>query len=166
MMTVKPCDKYHAVLEDKDVFRGADGKSVFKIYYMSIIGRDDPTKTEWPKCDMSRESFVGGLENLEGLEGVGFITAFPHITKVFRFDPQRESIMNVRSWRTPDMTPLDLARAEGYMEFACLAEGVVAGHEFAFWAEAESVEKYLEKRSSFADGRIVRSDKLLAYWQQ
>lgn len=164
MLPVGRCDSYHAARSGEDVFRGKDGKSVFKVYYVDIIGRSDPSRTVWAECGRTRESFLSGLAETEGVEGVGFVTAFPHITKAFRFGPERETILNVRAWTTADMSPIDLGRGEGYVEFACLAEALIAGEEYAFWAEADSVEAYLEKWSRFQDGPIARNDKLSAYW--
>ena len=37
--------------------------------------------------------FLARLAGTEGVEGVGFVTAFPHITKVFRYAPKAEILM-------------------------------------------------------------------------
>ena len=51
------------------------------------------------------------------------------------------------------------------MEFACLAEALIAADEYGFWAEAATVEDYLVRWSAFKEGPIVRHDKLLRYWE-
>ena len=164
MQPVKPCDTYHAVSAGKDVLRGADGKTVLKVYFINIIGRSDPSKVVWAECGLAKEDFLKALAETDGAEGVGFVTAFPHITKVFRYGPEAETVVNVRAWSTKDMAPLDLSRSDGYVEFACLAEALIAADEYRLWAEAESVAAYLEKWSDWADGPIVRHDKLGVYW--
>jgi hypothetical protein len=103
---------------------------------------------------------------VETAAGVGFITAFPHIAKVFRFGPEVETNCHVRAWSTPQMQPLDLARGEGYVEFACFAEAAVAAEEFAHWAAAKSVEDYLAKWAVSADWPVARNDKLMEYWRR
>lgn len=165
MFAVKPCNTYHAVLSGTDMLRLPNGKSVFKVYFVDIVGRKDPARTVWDQCGFSRQDFLASLAKQQGIEGVGFIVAFPHITKVFRFGPEMETVLNVRGWNTKDMSPLNLSRTEGYVEFACLAEAAIAAEEYAFWAEADSVEDYLTHWSAFKDGPVARHDKLLAYWK-
>jgi len=65
---------------------------------------------------------------------------------------------------TRELKPLDLARSEGYMEFACLAEAAIAAEEFAHWAASESVEEYLSRWAISANWPVARNDKLAAYW--
>jgi hypothetical protein len=165
MQPVQQCATYHAVSSGRELFRGADGKTALKVYYFDIIGRPDPARTVWKLCGLNRADFLSALGRAEAADGIGFVTAFPHISKVFRFDPQREIIMNVRAYATPQMKPLDLARGEGYMEFACLAEALVAAEEFAFWAEAKTVEEYLGLWSTVDDCLIAVNDKLMSYWK-
>lgn len=76
-----------------------------------------------------------------------------------------EIVVNVRAWNTRELTPLDLGRSDGYVEFACLAEAMLAADEFRFWAEAQSVEAWLAQWSDYAGGPVREKDKLLAYWQ-
>ena len=63
-----------------------DGKSVFKIHYISIMGRDKPELYEWEHSPFTQldfeQFFLSGAH-----EGIGFVTAFPHISKIFRFSP-------------------------------------------------------------------------------
>jgi len=164
MQPVQPCGTYHAVSAGKDLFRSPDGKTVLKVYYFDIIGRPEPARTVWDLCGLSKKDFLASLAKAAGAEGIGFVTAFPHITKVFRYGPDREIIVNARAYATPGMKPLDLARGEGYVEFACMAEALVAAEEFAFWAEARTVAEYLERWSAVRDCPIAAHDKLLAYW--
>jgi hypothetical protein len=174
MQPVKPCNTYHAVLSSHELWRGADGKSAFKVYFCDIVGRKEPARTVWAQCglakaDSSSEAlakvdFLKGLGKIESAEGVGFVTAFPHVMKVFRFGPEAETNCNVRGWSTMDLKPLDLARSDGYVEFACYAEAAIAAEEFAYWAAAKSVEEYLGRFCRSADWPVAQNDKLAAYW--
>ena len=164
MLPLKPANPYHAVIGSRDLVRGADGKTAFKVYFVDIIGRADPTRTEWDKCGLRKDAFLAALAKTDGIEGVGFITAFPHITKAFRCGPESEIVMNVRAWNTRDMSRLDLARSDGYVEFACLAEAMIGADEFQFWAQADSVAAYLAQWSSYTGGPVARRDKLMQYW--
>ena len=165
MQPLKPANPYHAVICDRRLFRGADGLTAFKVYFVDIIGRKDPSRTEWDKCGLSRDQFMASLSGVAGLEGVGLMTAFPHITKAFRFGPESEVVLNVRAWNTKGMTPLDLGRSDAYAEFACLAEAMLAADEFALWAKAASVVEYLAQWSSYAGGPVSSRDKLTTYWR-
>ena len=46
-MKVAPCRTYHAKTVGRSVLRMPDGKSVFKVYYISVVGRDRPELYEW-----------------------------------------------------------------------------------------------------------------------
>jgi hypothetical protein len=164
MQCIKPCNTYHAVLNSRELCRLADGKSVFKVYFIDIIGRKELVGTVWAQSGMSVKDFPARLARTDGVEGVGFITAFPHITKVFRFGPEAETVMNVSAWDTRSMAPISLSRSQGYVEFACLAEAAIAADEYNAWARTRTVDEYLQQWSSFADGPIARHDKLLKYW--
>jgi len=164
MLPVKSCNPYHGIVSDRAVSRGADGKTVFKVYFVDIIDRSDPSKTEWAHCGLAKDDFLASLESTECLEGIGCITAFPHITKAFRFGPEAEIVMNVHAWSTMDMSPIDLARSDGYVEFACLAEAVLAADEYRFWADAETVADYLECWSDYTDAPVLSNSKLREYW--
>ncbi len=164
MQPIKPCNTYHAVLSSRELYRGADGKSAFKVYFCDIVGRKEPARTVWAQCGLAKADFLKGLAKVESAEGVGFVTAFPHVTKVFRFGPEAETNCNVRCWSTKDLKPLELARGDGYMEFACFAEAAIAAEEFASWAAAKSVEEYLGRWCRAADWPIARNDKLAEYW--
>jgi len=165
MLTIEPTRTYHAVLSGTDVLRGKDGKTVFKVYYVDIIGRDEPERYEWDKCNLSKDELLSKLTDVEGIEGVGFITAFPHVMKAFRFAPENEIVLNVRAWHTADLEPLDLSRLGDYVEFACLAEAEIAADEYRSWAQAETVEEYLEQWCPYGEGPIVKNDKLQDYWE-
>ena len=164
MLPIQPCNTYHGVLSSRELYRGADGKSAFKVYFCDIIGRKEPARTVWAQCGLTKADFLKSLDRVATAEGVGFVTAFPHITKVFRFGPEVETNCHVRAWSTKDMKPLDLARGEGYAEFGCFAEAAIAAEEFANWAAAESVEEYLGRWCLSADWPVARNDKLAAYW--
>lgn len=164
-MKIETCRPYRA--EDAGRVRIAmpDGRSVFKVYYVSITGRDDPARYEWGKAPLGRGEFERQFA-ASGLEGVGFVTAFPHITKVFRFAPSSETVLHVRALETASLAPLNLDRGGGWVEFACYAEALLANDEYRCWAAAPSVEAYLEAWSSFSEGPIALHSKLLRYWAQ
>ena len=164
MQTINPCSTYHAVLNGKSLCRPFDGKSAFKVYFIDVIGRKEPVRTVWALSGMRTEDFPLRLARTAGVEGIGFVTAFPHITKVFRFGPEAETVMNVRAWETRSMTPVGLGRSQDYVEFACLAEAAIAADEYNAWARTRTVEEYLHQWSSFTDGPVTRHDKLLEYW--
>jgi hypothetical protein len=164
-MQINSCRPYRSQTTQRSLLRLADGISVFKIYYLSIVGRDDPTKYEWEHSPLTIEDFETRL--LAGdTEGVGFITAFPHIAKVFRFAPSMETVLHVRAFHTADLAPLDLAREDGYVEFACYAEAAIAAEEYHAWAKAATVEEYLAFRSDFDDGPVASHRKLAEYWRR
>lgn len=163
MLQIKPCRPYHARAAGRELLKGADGKSVYKIYFVDIIGRKEAKRYEWDRCGRSRADFVSALAATHP-EGIGFVIAFPHIIKVFRFSPEAEILLNVRGLWTKDLSTASLERDEGYVEFACLAEALIAADEYRFWAEAATVEAYLELWSRFEEGRIVGHGKLARYW--
>jgi hypothetical protein len=162
-MQVKPCRTYHAKTVGRSVLRMPDGKSVFKVYYISVIGRDRPELYEWEHASRTAKdferAFVAGSH-----EGVGFVIAFPHVTKVYRFSPEGETILDVREFDTEGMTDRDCSRSGGYHELACYAEAALAADEYRAWAEAGSVNEYLNLRSDAADFPVVNNAKLTAYW--
>ena len=164
-MNIKSCRPYHSQTTQRDLLRLADGKSAFKVYYVSIVGRDDPAKYEWEYSPLTIEDFESRLVTAGEIEGVGFITAFPHITKVFRFAPSMETVLHVRAFNTADLSPLDLAREDGYMEYACYAEAAIAADEYHAWAKAAAVEEYLAFRSGFDDGPVASQSKLAVYYR-
>jgi len=162
MMRIAPCRPYHSRTERTGLLRLPDGRSVFKVYYISIIGRDNPAAYEWPHCPLTYAGVEAALASC-GLEGVGFITAFPHILKVFRFAPSMETVLHVRAVATATLAPLDLVREDGYTEFACYAEAAIAAEEYHAWAQAEDVAAYLQFFSQFHQGPIRQHGKLAAY---
>ena len=164
-MQIKPCQPYQAILAGTLLARGSDNKSAFKIYYISIIGRAEPERYEWPAGKEAKNQFAGRFRK-KSFEGIGFVTAFPHITKLFRFSPAAETVLDVRAFRTSDLSPLDLGRAENYLEFACYAEALLAAGEYRLWARTKTVTEYLSAFSSLADGKIVSSTKLAEYFGQ
>ena len=164
MQNVPPCKSYHAVCDDRRRLDGPDGRSRFKVYFVDIIGREDPARTVWADSGMDKDRFLNDLAATEGVAGVGFVTAFAHITKVFRFGPEAETVLNVRAWETRTLTPLSLGRSDGYLEFACLAEALIAADEYRIRAAADSVAAYLRQWSDFADGPVEHADILRQYW--
>lgn len=164
MPSIKPCQPYHSKTIEKTLLKMPDGKSAFKVYFISIVGRADRARFEWDHCPLKPVDVQAALLK-SGREGIGFITAFPHITKVFRFAPDAETILHVRAFQTRDLKPLDLARAEEYLEFACYAEAAIAADEYRAWACANCVMEYLRFFSDFEDGPVKSHAKLAAYWK-
>ena len=162
-MKIAKCRSYDAHTVRSVVVRMPDERSFFKLYYVSIVGRNRPELYEWQSCPRSyaqfEQAFVSGT-----YEGVGFVIAFPHITKVYRFSPEMETILDVREYDTEGMAPRDCSRQGGFHEFACYAEAIIAADEYRAWAEATSVDRYLAFRSGAARFQIVSNDKLAAYW--
>lgn len=164
-MRIEPCNTYHGILDGFQLLRKQPGLSAFKIYYCSIIGRSLPERFEWQQsaltCDQFTERFAAS-----DLAGVGFVIAFPHIVKVFRFAPKNEVLQHVCALNPQTWEPIGLDRGEGYTEFACYAEAIIAADEFRYWAAATSVEEYLATRTHAVDYPIVCNSKLRAYWQE
>ena len=162
-MQLTPCGTYHAKVVGRRVLRMPDGKSVFKMYYVSVMGRDKPQLYEWERsprttADFER-MFVAGSH-----EGVGFVIAFPHVTKVYRFSPEGETILDVREFDTESMTDRDCSRSDGYHELACYAEAAIAADEYRAWAQSGSVHEYLALCSDASDFPVVSNVKLADYW--
>ena len=163
-MLITPCRPYHSRTVRAGLLGMPDGKSTFKAYYVSIIGRDDPAKYEWEHSPVRIDDFAAQF-TATGCPGIGFITAFPHITKVFRFAPAMETVLHVQAYNTADLSPLDLSRDEGYLEFACYAEAAIAADEYHAWAKAKTVEEYLQYLSSFVDGPVKSHTKFAEYME-
>lgn len=161
MEPIRPCNTYAA--RPAGTARYQRGRHAFKVYFVDIPGRAEPARYEWDRCGRERKSVVEALERAS-VEGVGFVVAFPHITKVFRFAPSLETVLHVRAFHTPDFAPLDLGREEGYVEQACLAEAVLAGAEYRLWAEAPSVEAYLGEWVDWAPAAIRDHRKLARHY--
>lgn len=156
-MQIKPCNTYAARPSGTALY--TNGKSAFKIYFADIHGRTNPERFEWDLCGRPRESVVEHLTR-RGLEGIGAVVAFPHITKVFRFSPAAETIMNVRGYWTSDFSEVDLSREDGFVEFACYAEAIIAAEEYHFWAQARTVGQYLQQWVEWTDAPVVDCAKM------
>ena len=154
MELVKPCDSYIGRPAGTEMARLPDGRSAFKAYFVDIPGRQTPERFEWDLCGRPRAGVATNLAAAD-VQGVGFVTAFPHITKVFRFGPNPETVLHVRAYRTEDFASLPLEREEGYCEFACLAEAIIAAEEYCFWATARSVEQYLARWCEWTETPVV-----------
>lgn len=162
-MHVTPCRTYHGKTVGRTVLRMPDGKSVFKVYYISVIGRDTPALYEWRHCPRTTADFERAFA-AGSHEGVGFVLAFPHVTKVYRFSPEGETILDVREFNTEGMTHRDCSRQDGYHELACYAEAVIAADEYHAWARSAAVEDYLALQSDAADFPVISNSKLATYW--
>jgi len=164
-MNISPCASYHGVIEECRTVIMPDGVSVFKVYFVSIVDRPTPERFEWSKNPLSKEEFIDRFRAMP-FEGVGFVTAFPHITKVFRYAPKSEVLLHVTAFKPATGEAISLDRGEGYTEFACLAEAVVANDEFKAWAKAPTVKEYLSFTSSEKDLPILSNTKLAEYVQE
>ena len=162
-MKVTPCRPYQARIVDRSMAIMADGKSRFKVYFVSIVGRDQPERYEWERCGLTPAEFIQRF-SAGSDEGVGFVTAFPHITKVFRYAPEAETLLHLKAFDTRSFAPLDLGRGEGYIEFACYAEAALAADEYHAWAQSRSVAEYLDVWSALQEAPIGDPAKLRAWW--
>ena len=164
-MQVASCNSYHAKIESTKLLTMPDGKSVFKVYYVSIVGRPTPERFEWDRNPLKKADYEKAFL-ASGNEGIGFITAFPHITKVFRYSPQAEVLMLVKAFNSQTGEEIKLDRGEGYVEFACLAEAIIAAGEYRFWGEATNVDDYLKHWCPLEDAPVQSSVKLKSYWER
>lgn len=162
MHEIEPCKPYTARPAGTSMYRRGD--HAFKVYFVDIIGRDEPERYEWDRCGRDRTEVIDHLSSAQ-IEGVGFVVSFPHITKVFRYAPSAETIQHVRVFDTRDFSEIDLEREESYVEFACLAEAVIAAAEYRLWAEAETVRAYLARWTDWEQTGIHDSAKLAAYYE-
>jgi hypothetical protein len=163
-MQVTPCKTYHARTIGQTLLRMPDGTSVFKVYFISVIGRDRPETYEWEHCSRTRVQFEQAFLATRH-EGIGFILAFPHVTKIYRFSPDMETILDVREFDTDGLTDRDCSRGEGWHELACYAEAIIAADEYRAWARAATVEEYLTSRSTATDFPVASNTKLAEYWK-
>ena len=157
MEPVKTANTYAAYPSGTATYR--HGRHAFKVYYVDITGREQPERYEWALCGRSRDSVLDALREAN-IEGIGAVVSFPHITKVFRFAPSAETILHVRAFHTEDFAEISLQREEGYLEFACYAEALIAADEYRFWAEARTVEEYLQRWSDWREAVVTDHTKL------
>ena len=160
-MEITSCNSYAARPAGTRLWRS--GKSAFKVYYVDIYGRDHPERFEWDLNELNQDAVPQALDAM-GLEGVGFVIAFPHIVKIFRYAPSAEILIFVKAFKPGDGSPIDLDRGDGYVEFACLAEAVIGAEEYKLWAGAPSVETYLDEWVEWGELPIVDHTKLSRYW--
>jgi hypothetical protein len=165
IMHIAECSPYHAQTVGQNLLKMPDGKSVFKVYYISVIERDRPEQYEWQHslCNPAHfeKTFLCGQH-----EGIGFVIAFPHVAKIFRFSPYKETVLDVSEFHSADMRRRDCSHEDGSHEFACYAEAVIAAAEYGAWAGATTIEDYLTFRCDRVDFPIVSHMKLGAYWKQ
>lgn len=162
MRAVDACQSYAARPAGRAVYQ--NGPHAFKIYLIDITGRAQPERYEWDRCGLERDAVLAGLKRA-GVEGVGFVCAFPHIAKVFRFGPESETVLNVRAFRPVDFTEIDLTRSDGYVEYACLAESVIADAEYRLWAGARTVPEYLTRWVEWQPVAVADEGKLRRYYR-
>lgn len=163
MQPIQPCPSYAARPAGRG--RYESGPHAYKVYFIDITGRDRPERYEWDRCGRERESVLAGLKRA-GVEGIGFVCAFPHIAKAFRFGPESETTLHVRAFRPVDFAELDLGRSDGHVEYACLAESVIADAEYRLWAAAPSVEAYLAAWVDWDPVAVADPTKLRRYYRR
>ena len=140
MDAVQPVNPYTSRPAGTAMLRLDDG-SAFKVYFLEIVGRDQPEKYEWQACGRDRQAAVAQLRDA-GISGVGFICLFPHVAKVFFFGECAETNLYATALRGDPLRPSPLDDARG-VEIACAGEMDVAAREFALWRRCETVEDYL-----------------------
>jgi hypothetical protein len=158
---IRPCPFYEARPAGTAVYQ--NGPHRFKVYFADVVGRPEPARYEWDRSTLERDGVLAGLKRV-GIEGVGFVCAFPHITKVFRFAPSGETNLHVRAFDTPSFSELNLAREEGYLELTCLVEAILVGEEHRRWADATSVAAYLDRWTTWEPAAVAAPDKLRRYY--
>lgn len=158
MIKVKKGNPYTSKVVGKTQIELADTKSAFKVYFIDIRGRDDRVKYEWEHCGRTQEQFLDQLHNLNP-EGIGFVTAFPHITKVFQFGPTLETNLYTTAYKTEnfEVLPLDYS---GATEVGCAAEILIAAEELRFWLEAQTVDDYLSRTCDAGDAAFEDHHKM------
>ena len=161
MRPVEACQSYAARPAGRVVYQ--NGPHAFKVYFIDITGRQHPERYEWDRCGRERDGILAGLKRA-GIEGIGFVCAFPHVAKVFRFGPENETVLHVRAFRPADFAEIDLARSDGYAEYACLAESIIADAEYRLWAGAGAVAEYLARWVDWQPIAVADEGKLGRYY--
>jgi len=163
MPEVKRSNPYTSQVVGRATVEFGDG-SAFKVYFVDIVGRDDPTKYEWAQCGCTQEEFLERLRELSP-EGIGFVTAFPHITKVFQFGPSPETNLYTRAYCTAGFEELPLDYS-GATEVACAAEALILAEEFKLWLAARTVDEYLAKTTDAGDAAFANHEKMFQRFQR
>jgi hypothetical protein len=130
----------------------------FKVYFVDLLGREPRNKYEWEHSGLNQGKFLEKLETILP-EGVGFVTAFPHITKAFQFGPEPETNLYAQAYHTQSLERISLKHGKS-TEIACAAEMEIAADEFAFWAQATDVDSYLKQFSGKGTTEIKDHTKL------
>jgi hypothetical protein len=162
MQPPEACQSYAVRPAGRAIYES--GPHAFKVCFVDITGRRRPDLYEWNRCGRERDSILSVLKRA-GVEGVDFVCAFPHIAKVFRFGPESETVLNVRAFRPADGSELPLGRADGYVEYACLAESVIADAEYRLWSRARTVEEYLAAWVDWQPVAVLDEGKLGRHYQ-
>jgi len=163
MAEIKKCLPYVSRVVGRARYEDEESGTSFKVYFVDIRGREQRERYEWSHCGMSHDDF---LEALRGIapEGIGFVIAFPHITKVFQFGPSPETNLYTRAYDTQGLKERSLDYGMG-TEVACAAEMLIAAEEFGFWLSAESVGDYLQRSTTAGDAEFRNHNKLWSHYQ-
>ena len=158
MIEVKKGNPYNSKVVGKTQVAFEDSGSAFKVYFIDIRGRDDRAKYEWEHCGRTQEDFLERLRQLKP-EGIGFVTAFPHITKVFQFGPTAETNLYTKAYKTETFEELPLDYS-GATEVGCAAEILIAAAELRFWLDAQTVDDYLAQACEAGDASFRNHRKM------
>ncbi len=159
MLKIKKGKPYTSKVVGKELVPFHETRCASKVYFVDIVGRDEPAKYEWAHCGRTQDEFVARLREFKP-EGIGFVTAFPHITKVFQFGPNPETNLYTRAYHTEtfEEMPLDYS---GATEVACAAEALILAEEFKLWLAAKTVDEYLGEFTDAGDAAFANHEKML-----
>ena len=158
MVKVKKGKPYTSKVCGATTVRFDDTQSAFKVYFVDIVGRDDPSRCEWAHCGQTHAQFIERLKELAP-EGIGFVTAFPHITKIFQFGPSPETNLYTHAYKTSTFEELPLDYS-GATEVACAAEALILAEEFKSWLAAQTVDEYLGMATEAGDAAFANHEKM------
>ena len=158
MIEVKRGKPYTSKVVGKELLLLDETRSAFKVYFVDIVGRDEPAKYEWAHCGRTTDDLMAQLREMAP-EGIGFVTAFPHITKIFQFGPNPETNLYTRAYKseTFEEMPLDYS---GATEVACAAEALILAEEFKSWLSSGTVDQYLDSMTDAGDASFANHEKM------
>jgi hypothetical protein len=129
-----------------------------KLYFISLLEREDRAKYEWAYSDLRKEDVKAGIEELIDPKDIPHIViASPNITAVFKFgDPEQyqkeTNFAPSKMYRTASLEPI----VGEDVSMACLAEVHIISLERRLWEDAKTVQEYLGK---FIEPRMISDVK-------
>ena len=133
----------------------------FNVYVLSVIEREQPHVFDWQSYDYTPADFENRVNS--GIRGLGFITGFPGITKIFRYPSQIETVVDVGCFDVRLFEGVSSDRGEGYYEFACYAKAVIVADAYHAWPNAKTAPDYLKFFSTSTDPPFAWPGKLATY---